>query len=94
VGEGGEGVATRMCRENPRLLAARLAEALPTLDTGEQEVAITLVRLPGEGEPVPVSCLAAAVGRPADALEDQLTRWSGLLFRDDRGRVIDSMASA
>ena len=70
------------------LLAARLADALPTLDVGEQEVAITLVRLLSEGEPVPVSRLAAAAGQPADALEEQLTRLSGLLFRDDLGRAI------
>jgi alkylmercury lyase len=72
------------------LLAARLGEALPTLDTGEQEVAMTLVHLLAGGEPVPASRLAAAVGQP-DALEEQLTRLSGLLFRDDRGRVIGFM---
>lgn len=69
-------------------LAARFGEALPRLDMDEQEVAITLVRLLSEGEPVPVSRLAAAAGQPADALENQLTRLSGLLFRDDLGRVI------
>jgi alkylmercury lyase len=73
------------------VLAARLGGALPTLDTGEQEVAMTLLRLLGEGEPVPTSRLAAAVGEPPDALEEQLTRLSGLLFRDDRGRVIGFM---
>jgi alkylmercury lyase len=67
-------------------LADKIVEAVPPLDATGQQVAVSLYRLLGEGQPVDLRRIAEATALPEAAVESIITKWP--LFRDDRGAVI------
>lgn len=76
---------------DPRPSVATLADALmaatPTLDAGEQRLALELYRLLLRGKPVTPGEIASNVGVDERAVEAALGRWPGV-FRDGRGRIV------
>ncbi|HKB29164.1 MAG TPA: organomercurial lyase, partial [Candidatus Limnocylindrales bacterium] len=68
-------------------LARALRSAAPTLDEGEQRLALALYRLLLRGRPVSASELAATVDVAEHDAEAALARWPGV-FRDRKGRII------
>lgn len=67
-------------------LAGRIVGAVPRFDRVGQRMAVTLYRLLSEGEPVPISRLAAALGVTEDAVRATLDRYP--VFYDDEGAII------
>jgi alkylmercury lyase len=68
-------------------LAATLANAMPTLDLDEQELALALYRRLADGVPVSPGALAEHVGRERADVEEALGHWPGVLSSED-GSVI------
>jgi alkylmercury lyase len=68
-------------------LAETLSQAMVTLDTREQELALGLYRKLAEGEPVSAAALAADLGHQEAEVAGALEGWPGL-FRAEDGRVI------
>jgi alkylmercury lyase len=68
-------------------LAATLANAMPTLDLGEQKLALALYRRLADGVPVSPGALAEDVGRERAEVEEVLGHWSGVFSSED-GSVI------
>jgi len=68
-------------------LAEQLAAAMPKLEPTEQEIAVNLLRLLADGQPVSTSRLAATLGLPEAQLGGTLAGWPGV-FYDDEERVI------
>jgi len=68
-------------------LADALTAAAPTLDPGEQRLALELYRLLVRGKPVTPSDLASNVGADPADVEAALGRWPGV-FRDRKGRIV------
>jgi alkylmercury lyase len=77
--------------QNPTLnipaLAAEFTAALPDLDPSEQRLALTILRLLGEGEPFGAPELAARAERSLDEVRSDLDRLPMLQY-DDQGRVV------
>ncbi len=74
-------------RPTAAALADALTSAAPTLDPGEQRLALELYRLLLRGRPVTVSDLASDVGVDQRDGETALARWPGV-FRDRKGRTV------
>ena len=68
-------------------LADAVTAAFPTLDAGEQRLALGLYRLLLRGKPVTPSDLASEVGADPADVEAALKRWPGV-FRDRKGRIV------
>ena len=71
-------------------LAGTLASAGLRFADAEQELAIRLLRLLAEGQPVPVARLAQAAGLREEQVAWTLEGWPGV-FREERGAVIGFM---
>jgi alkylmercury lyase len=67
-------------------LADAVTAAFPTLDAGEQRLALGLYRLLLRGKPVTQLDLASNVGVDPSDVEAALRRWPGV-FRDRKGRI-------
>lgn len=68
------------------LLAQQVTAARHISDPDDQRIALTLLRLLGQGEPVDTDQLSEALALPASRIEQTLKRWPEA-FRDDEGRV-------
>lgn len=77
-----------MIQARPTLtaLAEALRSAAPTLDAGEQRLALALYRLLLHGRPVSPAELAASIGVSEADAEAALGCWPGV-FRDRKGRI-------
>ncbi len=64
-----------------------LRAAVPTLDPGEQHIALALYRVLMEGRAVSPEELAERAGVAVGAVEESLSRWPGV-FRAKDGRII------
>ncbi|MEO8744042.1 MAG: hypothetical protein ABI455_01995 [Candidatus Dormiibacterota bacterium] len=62
---------TRMSESELVLLAAELRAALPPLDADEQRIAVSVYRLPAEGDPVRDALIARGAAVP---IEDSAAR--------------------
>jgi alkylmercury lyase len=71
-------------------LADRLIGAVPSRGSGEQAVALALLRALAKGAPVSEQALATATGDPESTVREALASWPGV-FRDDGGRVVGFM---
>lgn len=71
-------------------VAAALRESMPSLEPEPRALALTLIRLLAQGEPVTTAAFADAAGLERGVVEGLLDDVPGLL-RDDRGRVISFM---
>jgi alkylmercury lyase len=71
-------------------LTDRLIGAVPSLGSGEQAVALALLRALAKGAPVCERALAAATGDPESTVRAALASWPGV-FRDEGGRVVGFM---
>jgi alkylmercury lyase len=77
-------------RELIKGLADRLIGAAPRLGSGEQEVALALLRSLAKGAPVSEQALATATGDPESTVRAALASWPGV-FRDHDRRVVGFM---
>ena len=68
-------------------VALALSESMPSLEPEARRLALTLVRLLAEGEPVTTAAFAEAAGIDQGLVEELVDSVPGL-DRDDRGRVI------
>jgi alkylmercury lyase len=71
-------------------LADRLVAAGPRLASGEQALALALLRALGKGAPVSDQALATATGDPESKVREALASWPGV-FRDEDGRIVGFM---
>jgi len=68
-------------------VADAMRGAVPTLDLGEQRLALELYRALMEGRPISASELAARTATDPAEVEEALARWPGV-FRGKDGRII------
>jgi alkylmercury lyase len=68
-------------------LAAVLANAMPSLEPTEQQLALAVYSKLVRGQPVEASALARELGSDEAAVAERLERWPGV-FRSDDGRVV------
>ncbi len=79
------GHADRVAATQPPEVAQVLRDAFPAAD--DAPLALTLLRLLAEGQPVELSSLARAAGRDQDAVHAQVEEWPNV-ERDDDGAVV------
>lgn len=68
-------------------VAHALSESMPPLEGEERRLALTLIRMLAEGEPVSTAAFAEQAGLDPQAVERLVDGVPGL-YRDDAGRVI------
>ena len=68
-------------------LADQFTDAHPRFDARQQQTALTVFRLLGEGRPVDLDAVAARTGRPPRQVAADLDAWPSV-HRDGDGRVV------
>lgn len=71
-------------------LADQLIAAVPKLDPGEQTVAVALIRMLANGEPVSEQALASGLGVSEATIRETVGSWPGV-FRGEDQRIIGFM---